>query len=68
MSHKISCRACGEYLMPTAICMICQEYVIWNCLKCGRTDDVTHFHDYCKVQYKKIRIETKSRSSRPMSI
>ena len=59
MSHKTLCRACGEYLMATAICTVCQEHVVWTCPKCGRMDDVTHFHDYCKVQYKKIVIQAR---------
>jgi hypothetical protein len=60
MSHKISCRACGEYLSPTAICTVCQEYVIWTCPRCERTDDVTHIHGYCRVAYKKIELKAKS--------
>jgi hypothetical protein len=59
MSHKISCRACGNYLVPTAICTVCHEYVMWSCTSCGSTEDVTHVHGYCTVTYKKIKVEVK---------
>ena len=56
MSHKTSCRTCGNYLIPTGICTVCHENVIWSCPSCGAVDDVTHMHDYCTVAYKKIEV------------
>jgi hypothetical protein len=62
MSHKISCRACGEYLSPAAICTVCQEHVIWVCPRCESMEDVTHIHGYCRIAYKKIEVKAKASS------
>ena len=62
MSHKTSCRSCGNYLVPTGICTVCHENVLWSCSLCGAVDDVTHVHDYCTVAYKKIEVQVKQPS------
>ena len=40
MYNKGSCRACGTYLTPTSACIICKEYISWNCDKCNSVEDV----------------------------
>jgi len=37
---KTSCRACGTYLCPTAICTICHEDISWACPECEMLEDV----------------------------
>lgn len=49
--NKYSCRACGNYLIPTSVCNTCGEYVSWICAKCNRMEDVTHSHPYCRIYY-----------------
>lgn len=51
MYYDHSCRACGTYMMPISLCIICKEYISWACPKCFKRDDVTHKHDYCRISY-----------------
>jgi hypothetical protein len=44
MSHKGSCRACGSHHIPIGTCKICKEHVRWICVRCNRSEDVTHTH------------------------
>ncbi|WP_264357944.1 hypothetical protein [Candidatus Nitrososphaera evergladensis] len=39
--------------------MGCREHVSWECGQCGRIDDYTHVHDYCRAVFKReIVVET----------
>ena len=51
MHNKQSCRECGAFLTPHAFCTVCKEHTSWVCGQCGRIDDCTHVHNYCRVAY-----------------
>jgi hypothetical protein len=59
MYNKQSCRECGAYLIPHSFCMGCREHVSWECGQCGKIDDYTHVHNYCRTVFKReIVVET----------
>ena len=50
MFNKNSCRMCGTYLTPSALCKICDEFVSWICLKCNKIEEEAKHSDYyCTV-------------------
>jgi hypothetical protein len=68
MFNKESCRACGTYLTPISVCNFCKEYISWLCGKCERMEDVTHSHDYCRVDYKKEKQEIRNKQKKCLTI
>ena len=44
MPHKSSCRSCGTFLTPKALCNVCKEHISWICSRCNKMEDVTHVH------------------------
>lgn len=60
MSNKNSCRACGNYLVPTSVCNICGEQVAWICGQCGKIDEAIHSRDNQLISYKPEKIALNS--------
>lgn len=56
MFNKNSCRACGNYLVPTSVCNICGEQVAWICGECGKIDEAIHSRDNQLIFYKPEKI------------
>jgi hypothetical protein len=53
MYNKESCRGCGKYLIPSATCNTCKEYVYWICNNCKGIEEVFHSHNYCRLTFSK---------------
>gem|GEM_PF-1736052 len=51
MYNRHSCRGCGGYLTPASSCIICREFVSWNCDKCDSMEYVFHSINYCRPGY-----------------
>jgi hypothetical protein len=47
MFNKGSCRGCGSDMNPYSSCIVCEEYVSWNCDECDSIDYVVHSLNYC---------------------
>ncbi len=54
MFNKTSCRSCGGYLIPTSHCTVCKEYIYWICNNCEKMEDVTHNHNYYRIEIDKF--------------
>jgi len=65
MYDRGSCRGCGGNLTAVSSCIICREYVSWNCDKCDSMDYVIHSRIYCSSNYvwfRRISFNNRSRS------
>jgi len=49
MYNRGSCRGCGSNLNPISLCIVCHEYISWNCAECNSVEYVIHSSNYCRV-------------------